>query len=386
MSKDHLLEKVRSAHYKKNGQERTIVTLAPGRVNLIGEHTDYNNGFVLPASINFFTCVAGSLSDKKQVSVTALDFDGDVDQFDLEKDIVPTDEQWKNYIRGAFHMLKSMGYSLKGCALTISGTIPKGAGLSSSASLEVAVLNTLCDLNNIQLSQVEISKIGQQIECGFVGLSCGIMDQLSTACGAENCALLIDCLDHQISHVPIPSSLALMIINSNVKRELSTSGYNDRRNSCELVAERLGVNSLREIPINTFMEQKNDLPAEAAKRAEHVFMENERVLQMADALEHGDIKYISKLMLESHLSMKNLYEITTPEIDYLVDIINNEIGDKGGVRMTGGGFGGCVIALIPKNLSEKVKEIVVKQYQAKTGLKEDIYICEPASGEKLEYN
>ncbi|HPF46185.1 MAG: galactokinase [Alphaproteobacteria bacterium] len=383
MSKDHLIEKVLSAHQKNHGQGKTVVILAPGRVNLIGEHTDYNNGFVLPASINFFTCVAGSLNDKNQVSVTALDFDGDVDHFDLKKDIVPTDEQWKNYIRGAFYMLKSMGYSLKGCDLTISGTIPKGAGLSSSASLEVAVLNTLCDLNNIQLSQVEISQIGQQIECDFVGLSCGIMDQLSTACGEESCALLIDCLDHQISHVPIPPSLALMIINSNVKRELSTSGYNDRRKSCELVANKFGVNSLRDLSLDIFLMKKNELPSDASKRAEHVFRENERVLKMVDALKKNDIPLISKLMAESHLSMKDLYEITTPEIDYLVDIISNEIGDKGGVRMTGGGFGGCVIALIPKNLTDKVKKAVNQQYHVKTGLKEDIYICEPACGEKL---
>ncbi|MEZ5756864.1 MAG: galactokinase [Emcibacteraceae bacterium] len=386
MSKDHLIEKVLTAHQKNHGRGKTVIILAPGRVNLIGEHTDYNNGFVLPASINFFTCVAGSLNDKNQVSVTALDFNSETDHFDLDHDIIPTVESWKNYIRGAFQMMKSKGYPLKGCDLTISGTIPKGAGLSSSASLEVAVLTTLCDLNNIQLSKVEISQIGQQIECDFVGLSCGIMDQLSTACGAENCALLIDCLDHQITHVPIPPSLSLMIINSNVKRELSSSGYNDRRKSCEQVAERLGVNSLRDIPIKTFLEQKKDLPANDAKRAEHVFMENERVLKMADALKESDIPLISRLMAESHQSMKDLYEITTPEIDYLVDIISNEIGDNGGVRMTGGGFGGCVIALIPKNLTDKVKETVEQHYEARTGLKEDIYICEPACAEKILYN
>lgn len=381
MNSAPLIEKVVSSHQKLYGEPAAQASLAPGRVNLMGEHTDYNDGFVLPAAIDFFTCVSGTVNDGGPVSVTALDFDGDVDHFDPQVEILPSDNaKWKNYIRGAFHILTKNGYPVFGCNLTISGNIPKAAGLSSSASLEVALLNTLSELFQLNLSKNKIAILGQKIEIEYVGLSCGIMDQLSCAFGQKNHALMIDCQDLNINPVSMPPSMSLMIVNSNVKRQLTSSGYNDRRSECEEAADLLGVKSLRDVSLRTFQERKSILPPLIAKRVEHVLKENDRVNQMATALDEGNIALISKLMAQSHKSMSNLYEITTPEIDFLVEIISSALGEQGGVRMTGGGFGGCVIALLPPNLIDKVQRAINREYKIKTGLKPTTYICQPSDG------
>tara|TARA_R110002096_G_scaffold436096_2_gene667473 strand:- start:53933 stop:55093 length:1161 start_codon:yes stop_codon:yes gene_type:complete len=384
MNSARLIEKVQSAHQTLYGKPASHTSLAPGRVNLLGEHTDYNDGFVLPAAIDFFTCVSGTANDGGSVSVTALDFDGDVDHFDPQIEILPSDSaKWKNYIRGAFHILKKSGYPVLGCDLTISGNIPKAAGLSSSASLEVALLNTLSELFKLDLSKTEISILGQKIEIEYVGLSCGIMDQLSCACGQKGHALMIDCQDLNINSVSIPPSLSLMIVNSNVERQLTNSGYNDRRRDCEMAADLLGINSLREISLRQFRERVDILPPRVAKRVEHVLTENDRVVGMVSALDEGNTARISKLMAESHHSMSNHYEITTPEIDFLVKIIDIVVGKQGGVRMTGGGFGGCVIALLPDNLITDVQDAIDRQYEAKTSLISTTYICRSTDGVKL---
>jgi len=271
MNREKLINRTSSYHHQLHGGLRTKISIAPGRVNLMGEHTDYNDGFVLPTAIDFFTCVCGSLKEGSNVSITALDFDDEVDHFDLQDDISPhNDDIWKNYVRGAFYFLKMEGYSLGGCALTISGTIPKGTGLSSSASLEIAILNTLSELFGLSLNNLKMAQIGQKIENDFVGLSCGIMDQLSSACGIEGKALQIDCRDFKISNITIPPSLSLMIVNSNLKRQLTTSAYNDRRRECQQAAKLMGVESLRDVTEKTFLSQKNYMPELIARRAEHV--------------------------------------------------------------------------------------------------------------------
>ncbi|MCL4162073.1 UNVERIFIED_CONTAM: hypothetical protein GTU68_029034 [Idotea baltica] len=357
------------------------ITLAPGRVNLIGEHTDYNDGFVLPAAIDFYTCVAASKTSNNQVTVCAIDFDSDIDQFDINDDITASDvDLWKNYIRGAFNILKADGHSISGCILTISGNIPKGAGLSSSASLEVAVLFTLNKLFSLGMSKTEIAILGQRIEGEFVGISCGVMDQLSAALGQDNHAILMDCRDYSVKPVSIPPSLSLLIINSNVRRQLVESGYNDRRKACEEAAEKLGIKMLRDISTKELLAQKEKLSPIVAQRAAHVTGENERVISMSAALEKGDVRLISILMKQSHMSMKNLFEITTSELDYLVELVEGVVGSDGGARMTGGGFGGCVVALIPHDRVAEVKREIADNYYNQTGLREEIYMCHQVAG------
>ncbi len=381
MNREKLINRTSSYHHQLHGGLRTKISIAPGRVNLMGEHTDYNDGFVLPTAIDFFTCVCGSLKEGSNVSITALDFDDEVDHFDLQDDISPhNDDIWKNYVRGAFYFLKMEGYSLGGCALTISGTIPKGTGLSSSASLEIAILNTLSELFGLSLNNLKMAQIGQKIENDFVGLSCGIMDQLSSACGIEGKALQIDCRDFKISNITIPPSLSLMIVNSNLKRQLTTSAYNDRRRECQQAAKLMGVESLRDVTEKTFLSQKNYMPELIARRAEHVITENARVIKMATALRKANIEEISSIMADSHASMKNLFEISTPEIDILVNIISKFIKGSGGVRMTGGGFGGCVVALLPTSLVNGVRQQIDSQYPDQTGLTACIYLNQPTRG------
>ena len=381
MNREKLINRTSSYHHQLHGGLRTKISIAPGRVNLMGEHTDYNDGFVLPTAIDFFTCVCGSLKEGSNVSITALDFDDEVDHFDLQDDISPHDDDiWKNYVRGAFYFLKMEGYSLGGCALTISGTIPKGTGLSSSASLEIAILNTLSELFGLSLNNLKMAQIGQKIENDFVGLSCGIMDQLSSACGIEGQALQIDCRNFKISNITIPPSLSLMIVNSNLKRQLTTSAYNDRRRECQQAAKLMGVESLRDVTEKTFLSQKNYMPELIARRAEHVITENARVIKMATALRKANIEEISSIMANSHASMKNLFEISTPEIDILVNIISKFINSSGGVRMTGGGFGGCVVALLPASLVDGVRKQIDIQYPDQTGLTACIYLNQPTRG------
>lgn len=380
MNKDDLIQTVLSSyqtHFEEPAQKASI---APARVNLIGEHTDYNDGFVLPAAIDFYTCVAGAPNNDHMVKVVALDFN-ETDHFELSsKDIQKSTALWKNFVRGAFYILKNQGYKIHGCNLVISGTIPKGSGLSSSASLEVALLSTLSDLFQLNLSRLDMALIGQKIENEFVGLSCGIMDQLSVACGEKNHAILIDCRDYSIKTVKVPSELSIMIVNSNVRRELTQSGYNDRRRECEQAVQLLGISSLRDITIEAFATNKSRLPELISRRAHHVISENNRVLDTIDALKKCDYARLSDLMKDSHISMRDDYQITVKEIDCLVNIIDGVLGSNGGVRMTGGGFGGCVVALVPPSLIEPARAAIQDNYNAKTGISPSIYFCKPTSG------
>lgn len=359
----------------------TLVVQAPGRVNLIGEHTDYNDGFVLPCAINYQTMVAGAKRDDSLIRVTSVDYNNEVDQFDLTQEITFVDNKlWANYIRGVVKYLQQRGYHLGGADLVVSGNVPQGAGLSSSAALEVVIGQTFKELYQLNISQAEIALNGQQAENQFVGCNCGIMDQMISAQGKENHALLIDCRSLETTAVSMPEDMIVMIINSNKKRGLVDSEYNTRRKQCEEAARYFGVKALRDVSIEQFNAQYDQLDPIVAKRARHVITENDRTQQAAQALSNGNMKLLAQLMAQSHDSMCNDFDITVKEIDCLVDIIRNVIGDQGGVRMTGGGFGGCVVALLPPILVDVVTAAVVEKYQALTGLKESIYICQAQQG------
>lgn len=376
-----LENKVRSAFKGYYECDPTFVVKAPGRVNLIGEHTDYNEGFVLPCAIEYATYIAVSPREDNDVYVLALDCNFEIDQFSLNTPLSQHATQgWSNYVRGVVHELQQRGHDLKGCNICITGDVPQGAGLSSSAALEVGIgyaFNHLCQLN---ISRKEIALIGQAAENNFVGCNCGIMDQLISACGQQGQALGIDCKSLELIKVDLHSNMAIMMINSNVKRGLVDSEYNLRREQCYTGAELLGKSSLREVSIAEFENNKHKLPHDVAKRVKHIVYENARTLEAMQAFSRNDILRLSTLMAESHKSMRDLFEITTREIDYLVEIIDQVLGTQGGVRMTGGGFGGCVVAFMPNELISAVTYVVENLYEAKTGLKETIYISSPADG------
>lgn len=371
------VEKAFSNYFKS---QPTHYFRAPGRVNLIGEHTDYNDGFVLPCAINFDTIVVAKKREDNLVKVFASDYQ-EYDTFNLNEPIVHHPSyQWANYVRGVAKSLQERGVTLVGCEIAVGGNIPQGTGLSSSASLEVVLGLAYSSLSEQALSSQENALNGQHAENNFVGCNCGIMDQLISAQGVVDKALLIDCRSLTNELVDIPENLSVMIINSMVKRGLVDSEYNTRRQQCEQAAEYFNVSALRDVDIERFNSCSSALEPIVAKRARHVITENSRTQLAAKALSEKNISTLSKLMAESHQSMKNDFEITVPEIDYLVGIIADFLGERGGVRMTGGGFGGCVVALVPNELVNDVKAIIEKKYYQQTALTADIFVCRASQG------
>ncbi|WP_281630434.1 galactokinase [Vibrio sp. St2] len=379
-----LTQAVKASFKQVLNYQPSHIIQAPGRVNLIGEHTDYNDGFVLPCAINYQTVVAAAKRDDSRVRVIAVDYDNQVDEFDLAEEITfQQDKMWANYIRGVVKFLLQRGYDVQGADLAVSGNVPQGAGLSSSAALEVVIGQTLKVLYNLEMTQAEVALNGQQAENEFVGCNCGIMDQMISAEAMENHAMLLDCRSLETQPVSMPEDVAVMIINSNKQRGLVGSEYNTRREQCETAAQRFGVKALRDVTIEQFNAQSDMLDDVVAKRARHVITENDRTLEAADALRTNDLKRMGELMAQSHASMRDDFEITVFEVDTLVEIVKSVIGEQGGVRMTGGGFGGCIVALVPPSLVDKVTEAVENQYHAATGLKESIYVCQAKSGAGL---
>ena len=357
-----------------------IISTAPGRVNLIGDHTDYNQGFVLPAAIHMTTTIAASRRLDREVQTFAQGFAKSLDQFPLDNIETCSKETWPNYIRGTIKYLQDVSKNFSGVNILISGDIPQGAGLSSSASLEIALLRAISELYQLNIKGIEAALIGQKAENAFVGCNCGIMDQLVVALGLQGNAMLLDCIDLSYKDIPIPEGSTILVVNSNIKRELVDSEYNARRKQCESVAKFLNVSSLRDLDIENLYKAEELLSDELFRRARHVITENRRVVDAAKAMEDNDLKLLGQLMAESHKSLRDDYEVSTNELDFLVDIISTEMGGTGGVRMTGGGFGGCVVSIMPK---EKISSVIssVKTYYSKfSGIEADFYQCTASSG------
>ncbi|GLX78566.1 galactokinase [Thalassotalea insulae] len=361
-------------------QQPDIITHAPGRVNLIGDHTDYNDGFVLPAAINFATYIAARQRNDNKIRVLALDYQQPLMEFELNHIQFNHKNMWLNYVSGTLQALMAQFPNISGADIAVTGSVPQGAGLSSSASFEIAILKAFAQLNNLPLTGVQAALIGQKAENDFVGCNCGIMDQLISALGKENQAMLLDCRDMSMQYATIPKDMALLIINSNVKRGLVDSEYNLRRSQCEQVARYFNQPSLRSVSLNMLKQAENKLDPILIQRAKHVITENTRTEAAMKALEQHDIKALSYLMADSHLSLKQDFAITTAEIDFLVELIAKALGTQGGVRMTGGGFGGCVIALTPKSKVEEITQLINDNYQKSTGLNATIYLCEASDG------
>ena len=356
---------------------------APGRVNLIGEFTDYNNGFVLPCSLEFRTQVMFKERDDNVITVHSLNYPGEQDSFSVDEAINTGKSQWGNYIRAVAFVLKRAGHNLSGADLLIDSNVPQGSGLSSSAALEVAVAGMFNHIAQLGLKEEQIALFGQEAENDFMHCQCGIMDQLISAKGESGHALLIDCENLATTAVKVPDDLNIVIVNSNYPRKLVDSEYNQRRIDCEQAAEKMGVASLRQATLEKLHAVKTILSENEYKRARHVISENDRVIAATDALNSNDMNQLRKLMAASHQSLKHDFEVTVPATDGLVEICKEALGDRGAVRMTGGGFGGAIVCLCRDAEVPLIKAAVEQQYYARFNLHADIYVCSAGSGLKL---
>lgn len=364
------------------GAAPDLVARAPGRVNLIGEHTDYNDGFVLPCAISRQTMVAARRRSDRQVRIVAGDLGGATTSFSLAGPIVPDSAApWSNYVRGVADGLLAADLELPGADLAIMGDMPQGAGLSSSAALENAAGLALAALaGQPDLDRTRLALIGQRAEHRFAGCQCGIMDQLVSARAVASSALLIDCRSMACTPVPLPEGLAVMIVHSGIARGLVDGEYNLRRQQCELAARHFGVAALRDLAI---LPEAGGLDPVAYARARHVVGENARTLAAAEALGNGDLARLGVLMADSHDAMRDDFAITVPAIDRLVALLQDAIGHQGGARMTGGGFGGAVVALLPSDEVARVQRVVQDGYRTPDGGAPLIMIEAPAAGASL---
>lgn len=367
------------------GHGPTTLARAPGRVNLIGEHTDYNDGFVLPCAIDFHTLVAARPRTDGRVRVLALDMDDATDQFRADATIVHTPRApWADYVRGVVRELQLSGQAPGGpvgADIAITGNVPRGAGLSSSAALEVALLQAWQQMQGLHgLDQTTIARLAQRAENDFVGCRCGIMDQLVSARGEAAHALLIDCRSLQATPVPLPAGLAVLIAHSKVRRGLVDSAYNERRTQCEAAARHFGVPALRDLSPVRLEAGAAGLDDLTLRRARHVVTENARTTAAANALAAGDLATLGRLMAQSHASMRDDFGITVPAIDQLVDVLQRAIGSEGGARMTGGGFGGCVVALLPQDRVAAATAAVAQNYRSPGGEAAEVWVCQAQAG------
>jgi galactokinase len=362
------------------GHRPAFLSRAPGRVNLIGEHTDYNDGFVLPMAINREVAVVGAPRDDRRIRLYALNFDDEA-CFALDQLQRGEPADWSDYLRGVAWVLREAGFDLVGFDGVLYGDVPIGSGLSSSAAIEMAVFMAFaaCQPALAGLDRVRAAKLAQRAENAFVGVNCGIMDQFVSALGQAGHALFIDCRSLDYAPVPMPDGMAVLVVDTAAPRSLAASAYNERRAQCEAVARLLGVPALRDLSPEIFAQRRAALPALVAQRAEHVIYENRRVLDAVAALRAGDVATFGRLMNESHDSLRDLYEVSSAELDAVVEIARGVSGVYG-ARMTGAGFGGCAIALAEQTAVDALRDAVMREYPARTGRQPSIYVCTANDG------
>lgn len=379
------------------GSENDLrVFTSPGRVNLIGEHTDYNGGYVFPAALTLNSTVVIRPRADRQIGLAATDLDvrviADLDKLGEYKKL-----KWGNYQLGVADELQKAGYILTGCDFLFHDTVPLGSGLSSSAAIEVVTALTLVTLSNEAqgikeaVDMIEMAKISQTAEHNYIGVKCGIMDQFASAMGKANHAIFLDCKDLSFKHVPFDiKGHRIVITNTTVKRSLATVKYNERREECEKGLELLKAalpkaSCLGDISMEQFNANKQLIKDETVrKRVEHVIAEDDRVLKSIEALKNNKIDEFGQLMIQSHASLRDLYEVTGVELDTLVEEALKLEGVKGS-RMTGAGFGGCTVSIVEDNAVDKFIEIVGKKYTERVGLTAKFYISEIGDGGREIY-
>ncbi len=357
---------------------------APGRVNLIGEHTDYNGGFVLPMAIERGTTVAAAAREDRKIFVRSVNLN-ETGEIDLNAPEQKLRGSWLDFVEGVARILERRGAKLRGADLLIDSDVPTGAGLSSSAALEISVGLALSEIFGSPIEKVQLALVGQAAEHEFVGAKVGIMDQYVSALGRKNHALLIDCRSLEAEQIPFATQeAAIVICDSKVKHQLAASEYNTRRAECEEAVEILreflpGITQLRDVGVGDFEKYAEDLPTIIRKRCRHVVTENERALNAAEALKKNDLTEFGRLMWLSHVSLRDDYEVSCRELDVLVEIASHCEGVLGG-RMTGGGFGGSTVNLVRRESVENFTEKIRNEYRRQTNIEPAIYISGPADG------
>ena len=384
----NLISETKSAFTKQYGVAPTWLVAAPGRVNIIGEHTDYNDGFVFPMAIERYTIIAAAPSEGSESTVYSVNKNESAVILTDGSSQPPNQVVWSSYVQGTVQYAFEAGFKAKPFRAVINSNVPLGGGLSSSASLEVAVATLIEAMTRQQFDPVQKALTCQKAEHNYAKMPCGIMDQLIAVMGQAGHAMLLDCRSKQPKMIPMDDpSISVLIVNSNVKHELTGSEYPDRRRQCEKAAKLLGVPMLRDATMPQLESARKQFEQESDgdlcyRRAKHVITENDRTTAMATALTKKDWKTCGQLMGASHQSMKEDFEITCPEIDTLVEIAQSVEGVIGS-RMTGGGFGGCTVSLIETSRTAEIMSAITSRYQSATGIEPAAFVTQPAQGAKI---
>ena len=388
MNLQELSAHVAAEFQKHYGRPPRWIAAAPGRVNVIGEHTDYNDGFVLPMAIERYAIMAadaplpGSVSAASQISIWDIHFDESA-TIDISSPVTKGTPKWSNYIRGVLCGFQNRGVTIPALDIAFMSTVPLGGGLSSSAALEVCTATLMEAATGKAIDPIEKALLAQKAEHDFAGVPCGIMDQFISALGREGHLLLLDCRTRKTELVPMSDpSVALLVINTNVKHELSGGEYAERRAQCEEAAKNLGVKSLRDVTPDQLEKGKAKLSEVVYRRARHVIGEIERTVHAAEGIRASSWPSVGNLMYASHASLRDDYEVSCQELDDVVEIAE-DIGYKGGIygcRMTGGGFGGCCVALVKADCVDAITKKIAADYKTKTGIEAAIFSSRPAAG------
>jgi galactokinase len=376
-----LRARVTDAFRSRYGSLPALVVRAPGRVNLIGEHTDYNDGFVFPMAIDRAAWIALRPREDGRVVATSLDFD-ETREFELGRLGKKETDGWIEYLKGTAWALLGAGHVLKGFEGVVAGDVPLGAGLSSSASIEMATARALAAVSGLRWEPAPMALLGQKAENKWVGVNCGIMDQLISAAGVEDKALLIDCRSLETQAVPLPKGTVVVVLDTATRRGLVDSAYNERRAQCEAAAKLFGVKALRDVTSAQLAARARELDPTTLKRARHVVTEDERTLLAAEAMKADDAKRLGRLMDESHQSLRHDFEVTNDGLNTMVDEARKAPGCFG-ARMTGAGFGGCAVALVAADRSEAFVGQVEAGYRKATGLDPKVYVCRATNGAEV---
>ncbi len=378
MLNSHTLQRSFESHF--NAKPRWVVR-APGRVNLIGEHTDYNDGYVLPMAIGHAIWIALRPREDDQVHIHSLDL-GQDSVFRL--DHLEKSEGWAEYLKGVAWALQGAGYSLRGWDGIITGDVPRGAGLSSSAAVELVTARAFACTSGFDWDAKLMARLSQKAENQWVGVNCGIMDQMASAASQAGHALFMDCRTLDIQHVPLPQGAAVAVLDTSTRRGLVGSAYNERREQCEAGARFFGVKALRDVSVVEFEARQHEIQDEAVrKRARHIITENQRVLDAMDAMHADDVAMLGQLFNASHVSLRDDFEVSSTALDQIVESAQAQSACYG-ARMTGAGFGGCAVALVRADAVEAFTQAVSAEYRQRSGLEAAIYVCQPSAGASVE--
>ena len=386
----NLQQKVENEFRRRFGREPQITVRAPGRVNLLGAHVDYNEGWVLPAATEQAVWLAAAPAEDDVITIKAIDFDGEEASFRLSE-IQPRQKDqpvsWLDYPRGVAWVLRDSGCSIRPIQAVFAGDVPIGAGVSSSAAVEVAFLTGWNELGELGLSTLQLAKLGQQTENRYIGLASGIMDQFASSHGAENKLVLLDCRTLEYELVPLPSQSTILVADSGVRRELANSEYNVRRSQCDEAVELLkshlpSIRTLRDVSLEAFELNAHHLPIVLRRRAQHVIEECNRVLRGAELLKQGNVTAFGRLIRQSHISARDLYEVSIPELDLLAATAW-QIEGCCGARLTGAGFGGCVVVLTEAWAADRVADSLRDAYQATYSREPRIFSTRAADGARV---